>query len=161
MPSKDITKTSAYKWAKQQQGKYLCRCGCEKPIKVTWHHWHEGIPNFINGHSNPYIVDLGKGRTKKLFVHGKQLYLKVGRKHVPMGRYLKLARKTAFVYEKAREKELHYSKLVGLLNTIRTDVITSTTNLNQGIAQVNRSFNHANRALQKLRKTIKKMEGKK
>lgn len=39
-------------WIAQQQGKYVCACGCEQPIEVKRHHHNRGIPTFKKGHMN-------------------------------------------------------------------------------------------------------------
>jgi hypothetical protein len=38
-------------WAEENQGKHRCGCGCGQVIVMTAHHYYNGIPRCIRGHS--------------------------------------------------------------------------------------------------------------
>lgn len=40
-------------WAPTEQGKHRCQCGCNRIIVIRWHHYYEGIPQYLPGHRHP------------------------------------------------------------------------------------------------------------
>lgn len=49
----------------EENKEYLCICGCNNFIKVIARHTHEGVPNYIVGHTKNFEFDWSKGLTKE------------------------------------------------------------------------------------------------
>lgn len=52
-------------WAKEQQGKYFCQCGCGETIKITTTHFKQRpIPRFLPKHCWSYVGKLRIGKPR-------------------------------------------------------------------------------------------------
>lgn len=63
-------------WVAANQGRFLCLCGCETPIRLRPEHFNVGVPNYVHGH-NP-------GPYKKRVMHSGG-YVMVWRPRHPFG----------------------------------------------------------------------------
>ena len=171
MPSKDIAKTSAYKWAETQQNKHMCRCGCRNHIKVTWYHYHEGVPSYINGHSakiknkkppvNSYnffpYVNVGKKRLKLQMCASYYYYIyrdaETGNQiHLNLGCNIKEARQALRVFYRAKLRDSTYRGWISLLEKIKKTAFVNITELQS--AKIDTSLADAKSALAQLRNAI-------
>lgn len=167
--TRGIHQSKAAKWAREQQGLHFCHCGCGAEIPVTFYHYYEGIPNYLNHHKPPDIVDLGSGKNKRIYGGGLRRDSKWSRKRrhyycklpgfrsmVNLGYDLALARKFVYAYMKAHRNELYYTRLVNLLRTIKNHVVEDQRRL--ASARIDKSLLEAEQALKELRKTIKQKQ---
>ena len=61
LPKEQTWKDKADLWARQEQGKHFCGCGCGRPLVIKRQHMYQGLPTYVMGHP-PH-----KGNTKELF----------------------------------------------------------------------------------------------
>lgn len=47
-----VKRGSRQRWVEENQGRYICRCGCGEPIELQPIHHQKGVPDFKLGHNS-------------------------------------------------------------------------------------------------------------